>query len=48
MTKIRITSSDLLSTFYTQARDIGDVLVEEGLATEVEVMESTGSVMNAE
>ncbi|MGY9006692.1 MAG: TAXI family TRAP transporter solute-binding subunit [Alphaproteobacteria bacterium] len=48
MTKIRITSSDLLSTFYTQARDIGAVLVEEGLATEVEVMESTGSVMNAE
>lgn len=48
MEKLRIASSDLLSTFYEQAKVLGQVLVEEGLAGDVEVLPTTGSVMNAE
>lgn len=48
MDTLRIASSDLLSTFYEQAKALGQVLVEEGVATDVEVIPTTGSVMNAE
>ncbi len=48
MEKLRIASSDLLSTFYEQAKALGQVLVEEGIAEEAEVLPTTGSVMNAE
>jgi TRAP transporter TAXI family solute receptor len=48
MKTLRIASSDLLSTFFEQAKALGDVLVAEGLADEAEVLVTTGSVMNAE
>ena len=48
MDKIRIASSDLLSTFYEQAKALGQVLVEEGIAKDAEILPTTGSVMNAE
>ncbi len=48
MKTLRIASSDLLSTFYEQAKALGQVLVEEGIAQETEVLVTTGSVMNAE
>ena len=48
MTTLRIASSDLLSTFYSQAQALGEILVEEGIADDVEVLATTGSVMNAE
>lgn len=48
MNTVRIASSDLLSTFYEQAKALGQVLVEEGIAKDVEVIPTTGSVMNAE
>lgn len=48
MDTLRIASSDLLSTFYEQAKALGQVLVEEGVAKDVEVIPTTGSVMNAE
>lgn len=47
MAAIRIASSDALSTFYSQAEDLGRILVEEGVVDHVEVLETTGSVMNA-
>jgi TRAP transporter TAXI family solute receptor len=48
MTKIRISSSDPLSTFYTQAQLLADVLKAAGVADDVAVEASTGSVVNAE
>ena len=48
MNTVRIASSDLLSTFYEQAKALGEILVAEGIADEVEVLVTTGSVMNAE
>ena len=48
MKTLRIASSDLLSTFFEQAKALGAILVEEGLADEAEVLVTTGSVMNAE
>jgi TRAP transporter TAXI family solute receptor len=48
MEKLRIASSDILSTFQAQAQDLGSILVEEGVAPEVEVLTTTGSAMNAE
>ncbi|MDX1484726.1 MAG: TAXI family TRAP transporter solute-binding subunit [Alphaproteobacteria bacterium] len=48
MTNIRIASSDLLSTFYEQAKALGQVLVAEGAGEDLEVLVTTGSVMNAE
>lgn len=47
MKTLRIASSDPLSTFYQQAEALGGLLVEEGLAKEVKVLTTTGSVMNA-
>ncbi len=48
MKTLRIASSDLLSTFYQQAKALGEILVEEDIADEAEVLATTGSVMNAE
>ena len=48
MKTLRIASSDPLSTFYSQAQALGKILVEEGIADDVEVLTTTGSVMNAE
>lgn len=48
MDTVRIASSDLLSTFYEQAKALGRILVEEGIARDAEVIPTTGSVMNAE
>ncbi len=48
MKTIRIASSDLLSTFFAQAKALGAILVEEGIADKTEVLVTTGSVMNAE
>ncbi len=48
MKTLRIASSDLLSTFYSQAQVLGEILVEEGIADDVEVLPTTGSVMNAQ
>jgi TRAP transporter TAXI family solute receptor len=48
MKTLRIASSDLLSTFFEQAKALGDILVEEGVADGTEVLVTTGSVMNAE
>jgi len=48
MTNIRITSSDALSTFFTQAKLVADVLKDAGAIDGAEVLTSTGSVINAE
>lgn len=48
MKTIRIASSDLLSTFFEQAKALGEILVDEGVAMESEALVTTGSVMNAE
>lgn len=48
MTKIRITSSDPLSTFHTQAALVADVLRDAGAIEDATILESTGSVINAE
>ncbi len=48
MKTLRIASSDPLSTFFGQAKALGEILVEEGIAHEAEVLVTTGSVMNAE
>ena len=48
MKTIRIASSDLRSTFFAQAKALGAILVEEGIADKTEVLVTTGSVMNAE
>lgn len=47
MTAIRISSSDPLSTFHTQAGLLADVLKDAGAIDAAEVLTSTGSVMNA-
>jgi TRAP transporter TAXI family solute receptor len=46
--KIRIASSDPLSTFYTQAGLLADLLRKSGVIEEAEVVPTTGSVINAE
>ncbi len=48
MKTLRIASSDPLSTFFGQAKALGEILVEEGVAHAAEVLVTTGSVMNAE
>ncbi|MFT5539475.1 MAG: TRAP transporter TAXI family solute receptor [Alphaproteobacteria bacterium] len=48
MKKITITSSDPLSTFHAQARLLADVLKDAGVADDVQILDSTGSVINAE
>lgn len=48
MDKIRISSSDPLSTFHTQAGLVADVLRDAGVIKEAEILGSTGSVINAE
>jgi hypothetical protein len=48
MNKIRISSSDPLSTFHTQAELVAEVLRDAGVIREAEVLGSTGSVINAE
>lgn len=47
MSKLTIASSEALSTFYTQACDLADILKEEGVATEVEVLVTNASIANA-
>ena len=46
--KIRIASSDPLSTFYTQAGLLADLLKKAGVIEDAEVLPTTGSVINAE
>lgn len=46
--KIRISSSDPLSTFHTQAKFLAEVLSDSGVISGAEILTSTGSVMNAE
>jgi len=48
MNKIRISSSDPLSTFHTQAGLVAEILRDAGVIEEAEVLGSTGSVINAE
>ena len=48
MRLLRIASSDPLSTFHAQARVLGDVFVGEGICGSVEVLVTTGSVVNAQ
>lgn len=48
MTNIRISSSDPLSTFFTQAKLLAEVLKDAGAISGAEVLTSTGSVINAE
>jgi TRAP transporter TAXI family solute receptor len=48
MKKITITSSDPLSTFHAQAQLLADVLKSAGVADEVAIEASTGSVVNGE
>ncbi len=46
--KIRISSSDALSTFFTQAGLVAEVLRDAGAISDAEVLPSTGSKINAE
>ncbi len=48
MTRIRIASSDPLSTFHAQAELLARVLADAGAVEDGEVLATTGSVMNAE
>lgn len=48
MTRIRIASSDPLSTFYAQAGLLASLLKDGGVVGEAEVIPTTGSVINAE
>lgn len=47
MASIRIASSDPLSTFFSQAESLGKRLVQDGIASDLEVLPTTGSVANA-
>lgn len=46
--KIRIASSDPLSTFFTQAGLMAEVLEDAGVVDDAEVLSTTGSIVNAE